>query len=133
MYAEVIEKNGWVEVAGIKDGNFKPKTVEENDQMKVIDFTRHETHRIYDVEKLVKADESKLLRKCQFPFKADKNGSKSYEKKTLEVKIEFYSDEKSKGARSRKRMGLREINLSDYINKGPVVECLRLDTTGKTS
>ena len=49
------------------------------------------------------------------------------------MKIEFYTDEKAKGTRSRKRMGHREINLSDYIDKGPVIECLRLDTGGKNS
>lgn len=73
------------------------------------------------------------MRKSQFPYKTEKGGTKLYEKKTLEVKIEFYSDEKAKGTRARKRMGSREINLSDYINKGPVVECLRLDTGTKNS
>ena len=55
-----------------------------------------------------------------------------YEKKTLELKVEFYQDEKAEGHRSRKRMGVRELNLSDYIGKPPKFECLRLDLNNKT-
>lgn len=130
-YTTIIEQLGWLDAAGVQDREFKPRTLHENEAHRVIDFFRHETHRIYDVPQLTK--DHTLLRKSHFPFKTDKNGKKTYEKKTLEVKIEFYGDEKAKGTRNRKRMGFREINLCDYIDKGTVVECLRLDTGEKGS
>jgi hypothetical protein len=45
------------------------------------------------------------------------------------MKVEFYSAAKGEKHRDRKRVGSREINLCDYIGKGPTVECLRLDNS----
>lgn len=86
--------------------------------MPIIDNNRHCTHRIYDVASTVD-DGTKLLRKCQFHYTM-KGGKKIYEKKSLEFKVELYGDEKGDKHRDRKRIAGREINLCDYIDKGPV-------------
>jgi hypothetical protein len=106
------------------------RTIDENEKTRVIDNNRHVTHRIYDVAGTVD-DGTKLLRKCQF-HSMTKGGKKIYEKKTLEFKVELYADEKGDKHRDRKRIAGREINLTEYIDKGPIHETLRLDNSKNT-
>ena len=110
----------------------KHATKEDIEAKRMIDFYRQSTHRIYDIANTVKIGTT-LLRKCKFPFKMEKGGKKVYEKKTLEMKVEFYQDEKAEGHRARKRLGKRELNLSDYVGQPIKFECVKLDLNNKTS
>jgi len=59
-----------------------------------IDFERHRTHRIFDVAKECREnintapDNNRLLRRCKFSYKEDKNGQRIYEKKTLDLMVD---------------------------------------------
>ena len=74
-----------------------------------------------------------MTRDSHFPFKEDKTGKKTYGKKMMELKVELYANENAKAAHAnRKRIGTKEINLSDYIDKGMVTECFRMHSDNKT-
>ena len=50
----------------------------------------------------------------------------------LQLKVEFYGADDKAGKRNRKRVGLRDVNLCDFVGKGAVTQCFRLDTDKKS-
>ena len=133
-YREVLGDLQWTTEGGLdatQVGTNQKRSVAQNDLQRVIDYHRCNTHRIFNVARLLK--DRSMTRDSHFSFKEDKNGKRTYGKKAMELKVELYGEKNSKAAHSnRKRIGTREINLSDYIGKGTVTECFRMHTDAKT-
>ena len=110
----------WSTEAGLDSTmvNGKPakRSIAENDKLRIIDFGRRDTHRIYNVSQELKPEVRSMTRDSHFSFTQDKTGKKTYKNKDMEFKVEMYQDEKAKAAHSnRKRIGTRHINLAAYI------------------
>lgn len=129
----VCHQLGWNDEAGVDAGTTRPaRPIEENNQNKVIDYARYVSHRMFNVAKL--CNDRALNRFSTFSYKFHPSiaNKRIYSKKTCLLKIEFYDSEKGSKHKDRVRVGMKELNLSEYVGRGPVVECHRLDFTRVT-
>lgn len=89
-----------------------------------IDFKRHKTHKLYDVQKLM--GKISIHRNCRFKYYV-KNKEKVYSKKWIDVFVEEFI---GVNAKDGKRIGSVKINLSEYIDLGIRTTTFKLDKAG---
>lgn len=127
----MVEGLQWAAESGLDASQPVKRSIAQNDLRRVIDSHRASTHRIFNVREML--NDRMMTRDSHFPYKEDKNQKRTYGKKMMELKVELYSEQSAKAAHAnRKRIGTKEINLSDYIGKGAVTECFRMHSDAKT-
>lgn len=150
-YRKIFKKFGWdVPTADAEDRNewislsradrmvgetpessqvlMRSATVKENDhslEMQRIDYSRHRTHRIWQVPDRIQ--NHFLKRNCDFRYRIDKkSGEKTYHRKDLSFKVEAFDRINADSSLGVKK-GHKDLNLASYIGRGLVTECLQLD------